>query len=400
MTNLIMPHGSNELNTLYIEDEMARSSMLSAAAEMRNIEITSAAAANAVMMGAGYFNPLTGFMNKEEALKVSREMLTLNNLFWPVPIVNITKDANSLDYTHGEEIALKDPNVEGNPVIAIQRIENVEKLSDDDIDTIVTNVFGTNDENHPGVKNFKDQGRYIISGSIEVLNYSYFPNDFPETFATAPGIREMLTKAGWSKTVAFQTRNPMHRAHEELCKMAYERLDADGVLIHMLLGKLKEGDIPGDVRDSAIRKMVELYFPENTAIISGFGFDMMYAGPREALLHAVFRQNAGCTHLIVGRDHAGVGDYYEPFDAQDIFDIDVVKDSLKIEIFKADHTAYSKKLNKVVMMRDAEDHSKDDFVLLSGTKVREMLAAGQDLPPEFARKEVAQILMSYYQQKG
>ena len=400
MTNLIMPHGSNELNTLYIEDEMARSSMLSAAAEMRSIEITSAAAANAVMMGAGYFNPLTGFMNKEEALKVSKEMLTLNNLFWPVPIVNITKDANSLDYTHGEEIALKDPNVEGNPVIAIQRIENVEKLSDDDIDTIVTNVFGTNDENHPGVKNFKDQGRYIISGSIEVLNYSYFPNDFPETFATAPGIREMLTKAGWSKTVAFQTRNPMHRAHEELCKMAYERLDADGVLIHMLLGKLKEGDIPGDVRDSAIRKMVELYFPENTAIISGFGFDMMYAGPREALLHAVFRQNAGCTHLIVGRDHAGVGDYYEPFDAQDIFDKDVVKDSLKIEIFKADHTAYSKKLNKVVMMRDAEDHSKDDFVLLSGTKVREMLAAGQDLPPEFARKEVAQILMSYYQQKG
>ena len=400
MTNLIMPHGSNELNTLYIEDEMARSSMLSAAAEMRSIEITSAAAANAVMMGAGYFNPLTGFMNKEEALKVSKEMLTLSNLFWPVPIVNITKDANSLDYTHGEEIALKDPNVEGNPVIAIQRIENVEKLSDDDIDTIVTNVFGTNDENHPGVKNFKDQGRYIISGSIEVLNYSYFPNDFPETFATAPGIREMLTKAGWSKTVAFQTRNPMHRAHEELCKMAYERLDADGVLIHMLLGKLKEGDIPGDVRDSAIRKMVELYFPENTAIISGFGFDMMYAGPREALLHAVFRQNAGCTHLIVGRDHAGVGDYYEPFDAQDIFDKDVVRDSLKIEIFKADHTAYSKKLNKVVMMRDAEDHTKDDFVLLSGTKVREMLAAGQDLPPEFARKEVAQILTTYYQQKG
>ncbi len=400
MTNLIMPHGSHELNTLYIEDEMARSSMYSAAAEMRCLEITSAAAANAVMMGAGYFNPLTGYMNKEEALKVSREMLTLDDVFWPVPIVNITSDANSLDYTHGEEIALKDPNVDGNPVIAIQRIDNVEKLSDDDIDNIVSNIFGTIDDNHPGVKNFKDQGKYIISGSIEVLNYSYFPSDFPETFATAPGIREMLTKAGWSKTVAFQTRNPMHRAHEELCKMAYERLDADGVLIHMLLGKLKEGDIPGDVRDAAIRKMVEIYFPENTAIISGFGFDMMYAGPREALLHAIFRQNAGCTHLIVGRDHAGVGDYYGPFEAQEIFDNDLVKQSLKIEIFKADHTAYSKKLNKVVMMRDAQDHSKDDFVLLSGTKVREMLAAGEDLPPEFARKEVAKILMSYYQNKA
>ena len=374
--------------------------MLSASVEMRSLEINSAAAANAVMLAAGYFNPLTGYMNKEEALKVSREMLTLNDIFWPVPIVNITSDANSLDYTHGEEIALKDPNVDGNPVIAIQRIDNVEKLSDDDIETIVKNVFGTTDVNHPGVKNFRDQGKYIISGSIEVLNYSYFPQDFPNTFATAPDIRQMLTKAGWSKTVAFQTRNPMHRAHEELCKMAYDRLEADGVLIHMLLGKLKEGDIPGDVRDAAIRKMVEIYFEDNTAIISGFGFDMMYAGPREALLHAVFRQNAGCTHLIVGRDHAGVGDYYEPFEAQEIFDLDVVKDSLKIEIFKADHTAYSNKLNKVVMMRDAEDHSKDDFVLLSGTKVREMLAAGQDLPPEFARKEVAKILMTYYQEKN
>jgi len=349
------------------------------------------------MLAAGYFNPLTGYMNKEETLRVSKEMLTLDNLFWPVPIVNLTTNANALDYTHGEEVALKDPNVEGNPVIAIQRVENVEKLSDEEIDTIVTNVFGTNDDNHPGVNSFKKQGRYIISGSIEVLNYSYFPTDFPETFATAPQIREKLTKAGWSKVVAFQTRNPMHRAHEELCKMALEQLEADGVLIHMTLGKLKEGDIPGDVRDAAIRKMVDIYFPENTAMISGFGFDMMYAGPREALLHAVFRQNAGCTHLIVGRDHAGVGDYYDPFGAQEIFEEDVCK-SLKIDIFKADHTAYSKKLNKVVMMRDAENHSKDDFVLLSGTKVREMLAAGQDLPPEFARKEVAEILMAYYQE--
>ena len=193
MTNLILPHGSNELNTLYIEDEMARSSMLSASAEMRSLEINSAAAANAVMMAAGYFNPLTGYMNKEETLKVSKEMLTLDDIFWPVPIVNITTDANSLDYTHGEEIALKDPNIEGNPVIAIQRIDNVEKLSDDDIETIVKNVFGTTDVNHPGVKNFKDQGKYIISGPIEVLNYSYFPHDFPNTFTTAPDIRKTVS---------------------------------------------------------------------------------------------------------------------------------------------------------------------------------------------------------------
>ena len=164
MTNLIMPHGSNELNTLYIEDELARASMLSAAAEMRTLEISSAAAANAVMLAAGYFSPLTGYMNKDDALRVSKEMLTSDDLFWPVPIVNLTTDANSLDYTHGEEIALKDPNVEGNPVIAIQRVDNVEKLSDEDIDVIVKNVFGTNDDNHHGVKAFKEQGKYIISG--------------------------------------------------------------------------------------------------------------------------------------------------------------------------------------------------------------------------------------------
>jgi sulfate adenylyltransferase len=189
----------------------------------------------------------------------------------------------------------------------------------------------------------------------------------------------------------------MHRAHEELCKMALETLDADGVLIHMLLGKLKKGDIPADVRDAAIRKMVELYFPENTVMVTGYGFDMLYAGPREAVLHAVFRQNAGCSYLIVGRDHAGVGDYYGPFDAQTIFEKDVPAGALEIEIFGADHTAYSKKLNKVVMMRDASDHAPEDFVLLSGTKVRAMLAAGEALPEEFARPEVAEILMKHYQ---
>ena len=181
--------------------------------------------------------------------------------------------------------------------------------------------------------------------------------------------------------------------------MAKDAVQADGVLIHMLLGKLKPGDIPADVRDAAIRKMVEHYFPENTVLVTGYGFDMLYAGPREAALHAVFRQNAGCSHLIVGRDHAGVGDYYGPFAAQDIFD-EVPAGELAIEIFKADHTAYSKRLNKVVMMKDAPDHSPEDFVLLSGTKVRSMLAAGEALPAEFARPEVAAILMEHYQRAG
>ena len=396
MTNLVAPHGSDILKPLIIKDKSEKDNIITQSKNLYQLKLNSAAAANAVMLAAGYFTPLEGYMSKKDALSVSENMVTTNGLFWPVPIINLTKE-DITGVSVGDEIALLDPNVEGNPVLAIQRIETIEKISDEELSLMAKNIFGTNDIEHPGVKNFTSLGNTLISGSIKVLNYSYFPSDFPNTFATAEEIRKKLSDSGWTKVVAFQTRNPMHRAHEELCKMALERLSADGVLIHMTLGKLKEGDIPGDIRDAAIRKMVEIYFPNNTAIISGFGFDMLYAGPREALLHATFRQNCGCSHLIVGRDHAGVGDYYEPFAAQEIFDNEIVKKSLKIEIFAADHTAFSKKLNKVVMMRDVDDHSKDDFVLLSGTKVREMLSNGEDLPAEFARKEVADILKSYYQ---
>jgi len=241
-------------------------------------------------------------------------------------------------------------------------------------------------------------GKTFVAGPIQVLNFSYFEKDFPETFRTAVQIREMIEKNGWKKVVAFQTRNPMHRAHEALVKIAMERVGADGAVIHMLLGKLKPGDIPADIRDACIRKMAELYFEPNTVEITGYGFDMLYAGPREAVLHAIFRQNMGATHLIVGRDHAGVGDYYGPFDAQTIFQEEVPPDALEIDIFEADHTAFSKVVGEVIMMREApEGHKKEDFVFLSGTKVREMLSQGQPLPVEFARPEVAKILMSYYQ---
>ncbi len=278
-------------------------------------------------------------------------------------------------------------------------VKAVETVSDEQIKFMAEKIFGTLDPKHPGVAVFTGLGNTLLSGPIEVLNFSYFQTDFPDTFRTAVEIRNEIAERGWSKVVAFQTRNPMHRAHEELCRMALERLKADGLVIHMLLGKLKEGDIPAPVRDASIRKMVELYFPANTVIVSGYGFDMLYAGPREALLHAVFRQNMGATHLIVGRDHAGVGSYYGPFDAQEIFK-QVPQGALQIEIFAADNTAWSKKLGRVVMMREAPDHTPEDFINLSGTKVREMLGKGQALPPEFSRPEVAKILMAYYQSIG
>ena len=304
------------------------------------------------------------------------------------------KDASAIQ--GAKRIALKDPSVAGNPVIAIQDVAAIEEFTEAQMKTMTEKIFRTDDPEHPGVAAFNSVGNIAVSGPIQVLNFSYFETDFPETFRTAYQIREEMSKLGWQKVVAFQTRNPMHRAHEELCRMAYERLNADGILIHMLLGKLKKGDIPADVRDASIRKMVELYFPPNTVLITGYGFDMLYAGPREAVLHAVFRQNSGCTHLIVGRDHAGVGSYYGGFDAQTIFHEEVPDDALDIEIFEADHTAFSKKLGKVVMMRDHPDHTKEDYVFLSGTKVREMLSKGESLPVEFSRPEVAKILMDYY----
>ena len=391
---MIKPHGSDELNPLFVYDTRQRHALLAEAETLPSLLLNSAAAANAVMLGGGYFNPLTGYMNLADALSVAQKMYTADGLFFPVPIINRTDDTG---IKAGSRIALRDPNVEGNPVLAIMDVDAVEEISEQQVNFMAEKIFRTLDPKHPGVATFNELGKFMLSGPIQVLSFSYFQTDFPDTFRTAVEIRNEIAEHGWEKVVAFQTRNPMHRAHEELCRMAMEQLNADGILIHMLLGKLKPGDIPADVRDAAIRKMVEIYFPPNTVMVTGYGFDMLYAGPREAVLHALFRQNCGCTHLIVGRDHAGVGDYYGGFDAQTIFDDEVPPHALELQIFRADHTAYSKKLNKVVMMCDVPDHTKDDFVMLSGTAVREMLGKGIAPPPEFSRPEVAKILSDYYQ---
>lgn len=391
---MIKPHGSDSLKPLFVYDTEKHQALQKEAESLPSLLLNSAAAANAVMLGAGYFNPLDGYMNLADALSVAEKLHTVEGLFWPVPILNLTKESG---IEAGQRIALRDPNVEGNPVLAVMNVKAVEQVSDEQIRTMAEQVFGTLDEKHPGVSVFTSLGNTLLSGPIQVLNFSYFQGEFPDTFRTAVEIRNEIKERGWNKVVAFQTRNPMHRAHEELCRMAQERLGADGIVIHMLLGKLKDGDIPAPVRDACIRKMVDVYFPPNTVMITGYGFDMLYAGPREAVLHAVFRQNMGATHFIVGRDHAGVGDYYGPFDAQTIFEEKVPAGALEIEIFDADHTAFSKKLGKVVMMREAPDHQPEDFIILSGTKVRQMLSEGLAPPPEFSRPEVAKVLMEYYQ---
>jgi len=394
---VIKPHGADALTPLFIADQAERDALAKEAQSLTQVLVSSATAANAVMLGGGYFTPLKGYMTKADALSVADSMTTEIGLFFPVPVLNLLPEVN---FEAGQRIALIDPNVAGNSVVAIQTVASVEQFSEQELAGIAQSVYGTTDPQHPGVAAFLAQGRYVVSGDIQVLNFSYFETDFGDTFRTAVQIRDEIAERGWQKVVAFQTRNPMHRAHEELCKMAMDAIGDEsevGCVIHMLLGKLKAGDIPADVRDASIREMVKHYFPANSVMVTGYGFDMLYAGPREAVLHALFRQNMGATHFIIGRDHAGVGDYYGAFDAQEIFDTQVPKEALQIEIFRADHTAYSKKLERVVMMRDVSDHEFDDFVILSGTKVRELLGDGVAPPAEFSRPEVAKVLMDYYQ---
>ena len=391
---MINPHGSDTLIPCYVTDDNERAALAEQARSLPAITVSSAAAANAVMLAGGYFTPLRGYMNLGDALQIAENMHTKGGLFWPIPILNICADPTAL--AGATRVALKDPNLNGNPVLAIQNIETIETATTTQLETITASIYRTLDRNHPGVAAFRAQGAHLIAGPIEVLNYSYFQREFPDTFHTAQQIRDAICDRQWQRVVAFQTRNPMHRAHEILCKIAMKAVSADGVLVHMLLGKLKPGDLPASVRDASIRAMVKHYFPPNTILIAGYGFDMLYAGPREAVLHALFRQNAGCTDFIIGRDHAGIGDYYGPFDSQTIFDDEIPDGALGIEIFRADHTAWSKKLNQVVMMRDAPDHTLDDFILISGTKLRQMLTDGLVPPPEITRPEVAKLLMAHY----
>jgi sulfate adenylyltransferase len=392
---MIKPVGSNELQPRFVYDTELHAKLMKEAETLPSVIISSQAAGNAVMMGAGYFNPLKGFMSVADGMGAAEKMTLTDGSFFPVPVLCLLENTDAIG--SAKRIALRDPNMDGNPVLAIMDIQNIETVSAEQMATMTDKVYRTADPEHPGVAAFNSQGNIAVSGPIQVLHFSYFIDEFPDTFRTAVEIRNEIAERGWKKIVAFQTRNPMHLAHEELCHMAMDRLGCDGLVIHMLLGKLKQGDIPAPVRDAAIRKMVEVYFPPNSAMVTGYGFDMLYAGPREAVLHAYFRQNMGATHFIIGRDHAGVGDYYGAFDAQTIFDDEVPAGALDIEIFRADHTAWSKKLNKVVMMSEAPDHKKEDFVLLSGTKVREMLGNGEAPPKEFSRPEVAKILIDYYQ---
>jgi sulfate adenylyltransferase len=386
---LVNPHGGGKLKPLLLEgaalkEEQAR------AATLPHLKVTSREAGDIIMMGIGGFTPLDGFMTHADWQGVCDGMKMANGLFWPIPITLSCDEVFADGIKTGSEIALVGRRLDGkDEILATMKVTEKYKI---DKSHECAMVYKTTDLEHPGVKMVMAQGDVNLAGPIKVLSTGGFKEKYGAQFLTPAETRKKFEELGWSRIAAFQTRNPMHRSHEYLAKIAIETMD--GVLIHSLLGNLKPGDIPAEVRSEAIQVLIDNYFVKNTVIQAGYPLDMRYAGPREALLHALFRQNYGCSHLIVGRDHAGVGDYYGPFDAQKIFD-EIPPGSLETKNLNIDWTFWCKKCGGMASQRTCP-HTKEDRILLSGTKVRAMLSEGQDLPPEFSRPEVAAVLKKYY----
>jgi len=383
---LVRPHGGGDLKPLLLEGD-ARTQELEKAKGLTQVKMSSRETGDLIMMGIGGFTPLEGFMTKADWQGVCDRYQTADGLFWPIPITLSTTQGKADSIAIGEEIALVDE--ESGEIMGTMKV--TEKYTIDKAHECQC-VFKTTDMEHPGVAKVMEQEEVNLAGPVKVLSEGTFPTEFEGIYMTPAQTRAIFEEKGWNTVAAFQTRNPMHRSHEYLAKIAIEI--TDGVLIHQLLGKLKPGDIPADVRRDAINALTENYFVKDTYVQAGYPLDMRYAGPREALLHALFRQNFGCSHLLVGRDHAGVGDYYGPFDAHHIFD-EIPKGSLETQALKIDWTFYCKKCDGMASMKTCP-HGKEDRMLLSGTKMRKMLSEGEDVPPEFSRPEVVQILKDYY----
>ena len=387
MANLVRPHGAASLRPLMPEGE-ALAAARERADRLPAVQVTSREAGDIVMLGIGGFTPLAGFMGEADWRGVCDEMRTADGLFWPIPITASVDAGTAGGIGIGDEVALTGPG-DAAPMAILEVSEKytIDKAHE------CRSVFRTMDAEHPGVRMVMEQGEVNLAGRLTVLSAGGFPEEFGALFLTPAETRARFEANGWSTVAAFQTRNPMHRSHEYLAKIAAET--CDGVLIHSLLGNLKPGDITASVRAHAIDTLIERYFVANTVMHAGYPLDMRYAGPREALLHALFRQNYGCSHLLVGRDHAGVGDYYGPFDAHRIFD-EIDAGALETKPIRIDWTFWCARCGQMASMRTCP-HTPEDRLLLSGTKLRKMLSEGEEVPDTFSRPEVLAILREYYE---
>jgi len=386
MAGLVSPHGGGELKALQVDDKRVADERRRAEG-LPKVHVSSRERGDLVMLGIGGFTPLDGFMTHADWRRTCDEMKLASGLFWPIPITLSTNRQAAAALQVGAEIALADPD--DGSILALMKL--AEKYEIDQAHEC-RSVFKTTDAEHPGVAMVMQQGEVNLAGPVQVLSDGGFKARYGSLFLTPAQTREKFEKLGWSKVAAFQTRNPMHRSHEYLAKVAIEV--CDGVLVHSLLGNLKAGDIPADVRTRAIAVLIDKYFRPDTVVQSGYPLDMRYAGPREALLHALFRQNYGCSHLLVGRDHAGVGSYYGPFDAHHIFD-EIPRGALETQALKIDWTFWCYRCGGMASGRTCP-HAEEDRLLVSGTKLRKWLSEGSDVPAEFSRPEVLEILREYY----
>jgi sulfate adenylyltransferase len=363
-----------------LEAERAR------ALSLPKVRVSSREKGDLIMLGIGGFTPLDGFMNHADWRGVCDHLRTAAGVFWPIPITLSTDGRTADALKIGEDVALVDELGQPLATMALTEQYSIEKAHE------CQAVFGTTDPAHPGVKMVMEQGNVNLAGPVKVLSDGGFKARYGALFLTPAEARAEFARMGWSKVAAFQTRNPMHRSHEYLAKVAVET--CDGVLVHSLLGNLKPGDIPADVRTKAIGVLVEKYFRPNTVVQAGYPLDMRYAGPREALLHAVFRQNYGCSHQIVGRDHAGAGSYYGPLDAHRIFD-DLPEGALVTQALKMDLTFWCYRCGGMASGRTCP-HDVKDQLQVSGTQLRKWLSEGAEVPTEFSRPEVLEVLREYY----
>ncbi len=386
MSRLVKPHGDVPLKPLLLVDK-ERDEERARAAKFPRVAMRSRELGDLAMLGIGGFSPLYGFMTEADWRSVCDDYRLRSGLFWPIPITLSADAASAAGIAVGSEIALVGPG----SLEPVATMKVAEKYSIDKAHECRT-VFRTVDPSHPGVRMVMAQGDVNLAGPVKVLSQGDFPLKYPDIYLTPSQTRAAFEGRAWSTVAAFQTRNPMHRSHEYLVKIALEV--CDGVLIHSLLGKLKEGDIPAEISSRAIAVLIDRYFPKNAVLQAGYPLDMRYAGPREALLHAVFRQNYGCSHLIVGRDHAGVGEYYGPYDAQRIFE-EIPEGSLRIKPLKIDQTFWCYRCGSMASARTCP-HDESQRLQLSGTKLRKALSEGADIPEEFSRPEVLQILREYY----
>lgn len=382
---LVPPHGGKLKSLLIKGDELEEEK--EKARSFPSVQLTSRETSDLIMMAIGAFSPITGFMGRDDYKGVVENMHMADGTLWPIPItLSVSRDkADSLAVN--SEAALVDE--ESGELMGSMSIK--EKFTYDKVHE-AKNVFRTDDEAHPGVSKVYAQKEILLGGQVKAFSEGPYPEQFGDYYGRPEDTRRIFTELGWRTVAGFQTRNPIHRSHEYCTKIALEV--SDGILIHPLVGKLKADDIPAHIRMKCYEVLMDNYYPKDRVVLKVYPMEMRYGGPREAILHAIFRQNYGCSHLIVGRDHAGVGNYYGPFDAQDIFD-EIDEGELHLEPLKIDWTFWCYKCDGMASMKTCP-HNKEDRVLISGTQLRKMLAEGQMPPKEFSRPEVAQILMEYY----